>query len=106
MRVVKLQDNPDKPVGTHTLTGTASAIRVIVESRDRTTSEVYSTIGVGTNIIEASWRALVDAFEYKLWKDDERWANEGQFQPPHTWDDANPGQDGLASAEPGIAQTA
>ena len=106
VRVVKLQDNPDKPVGTHTLTGTASAIRVIVESRDRTTSEVYSTIGVGTNIIEASWRALVDAFEYKLWKDDERWANEGQFQPPHTWDDAAPGQEGLASAEPGIAQTA
>ena len=32
----------------HTLTGTASAIRVIVESRDRDTSEVYSTVGVGS----------------------------------------------------------
>ena len=47
------------------------------------TSEVYSTVGVGTNIIEASWRALVDAIEYKLWKDDEMWARQGQYESAH-----------------------
>ena len=64
----------------HTLTGTASAIRVIIETRDSDTSRTYSTVGVGTNIIEASWRALVDAVEFKLWKDDDRWAQQGQFE--------------------------
>jgi len=56
------------------IAGTASAIRVIIDSRDRATAETFSTVGVGTNIIEASWRALVDAFEYKLSRDDAVWA--------------------------------
>jgi 2-isopropylmalate synthase len=29
-------------------------------------------VGVSENIIEASWIALVDSFEYKLYKDEER----------------------------------
>jgi 2-isopropylmalate synthase len=46
--------------------GTASKVRVIIESRDR--NEIWGTIGVSENIIEASWQALVDAIEYKLLK--------------------------------------
>jgi 2-isopropylmalate synthase len=46
--------------------GTAARIRVIIESAD--SESVWGTIGVSENIIEASWRALVDAIEYKLHK--------------------------------------
>lgn len=47
--------------------GTAARVRVVIESRDK--SSVWSTVGVSENIIEASWIALVDAFEYKIHKD-------------------------------------
>lgn len=46
--------------------GTASKVRVLIESRDA--SAEWTTIGVSENIIEASWQALVDAIEYKLLK--------------------------------------
>ena len=48
--------------------GTAARIRVFIESRDE--HDVWGTVGVSENIIEASWLALVDAFEYKLHKED------------------------------------
>jgi 2-isopropylmalate synthase len=48
--------------------GTAARIRVNIESHDE--NDIWGTIGVSENIIEASWLALVDAFEYKLWKDE------------------------------------
>ncbi len=44
--------------------GTAAKVRVIVESSDETGS--WGTVGVSTNVIEASWLALVDSIEYKL----------------------------------------
>jgi 2-isopropylmalate synthase len=47
--------------------GTAARTRVIIESADH--SELWGTVGVSENIIEASWIALVDAIEYKLAKD-------------------------------------
>lgn len=47
--------------------GTAASIRVNIESADKHDS--WGTIGVSENIIEASWRALVDAVEYKLHKE-------------------------------------
>ena len=47
--------------------GTAARIRVNIESSDG--HDVWGTIGVSENIIEASWLALVDAVEYKLLKD-------------------------------------
>ncbi|HCS50501.1 citramalate synthase [Rubinisphaera sp.] len=53
--------------------GTAAKVRVVIESKDN--KEVWSTIGVSENIIEASWLALVDSVEYKLYKDD------GEFEP-------------------------
>ncbi len=49
--------------------GTAARVRVIIESRDAT--DIWGTVGVSENIIEASWLALVDSFEYKLFKDGE-----------------------------------
>jgi 2-isopropylmalate synthase len=44
--------------------GTAAKVRVQIESRD--SREIWSTIGVSENVIEASWQALVDSFQYKL----------------------------------------
>ena len=47
--------------------GTAARIRVVIECADD--DEVWGTVGVSENIIEASWKALVDAVEYKLCKE-------------------------------------
>ena len=47
--------------------GTAAKVRVIIESRDK--SSMWGTVGVSENIIEASWQALVDSVEFKLQKD-------------------------------------
>ena len=49
--------------------GTAARVRVVIESRDGT--DVWGTVGVSENVIEASWLALADAIEYKLFKDQE-----------------------------------
>jgi len=48
---------------------TAAKVRVLIESTDG--QDVWTTIGVSTDIIEASWKALVDSVEYKLIKDRE-----------------------------------
>ena len=45
---------------------TAAKVRVLIESTDG--DEVWTTIGVSTDIIDASWKALVDSIEYKLIK--------------------------------------
>jgi 2-isopropylmalate synthase len=50
--------------------GTAARVRVVIESRDG--DDVWGTVGVSENIIEASWLALVDSIEYKLFKDEEK----------------------------------
>ncbi len=44
--------------------GTAAKVRVFIEFRDE--KNIWTTVGVSTNIIDASWQALVDAMEYKL----------------------------------------
>ncbi len=49
---------------------TAAGVRVVIESRDD--HDVWGTVGVSENIIEASWTALVDSFEYMLCKDESR----------------------------------
>jgi len=48
----------------------AAKVRVLIESSDGKAQ--WSTIGVSTDIIDASWRALVDAIEYKLVLEQER----------------------------------
>ncbi len=47
--------------------GTEAKVRVLIESFDG--KERWGTIGVSTNIIEASWLALVDSLEYKLMRE-------------------------------------
>lgn len=47
--------------------GTASVIRVQVEITDGL--EVWGTVGVSSDVIDASYEALIDAIEYKLVKD-------------------------------------
>jgi 2-isopropylmalate synthase len=47
--------------------GTAARVRVVIESQDG--DDVWGTVGVSENMIEASWMALVDAFDHKLAKD-------------------------------------
>lgn len=49
------------------LSGTASLVRVLITSGDL--SGEWGTVGVSANIVEASWRALVDSVEYKLTRD-------------------------------------
>lgn len=49
---------------------TAAKVRVLIESTDG--EQIWSTVGVSTDLIEASWLALVDSFEYKLISDVEK----------------------------------
>ena len=51
--------------------GTAAKVRVLIETRDQ--EKLWSTIGVSEDIIEASWQALADSFQFKL-------ANEKQIR--------------------------
>jgi 2-isopropylmalate synthase len=44
--------------------GTAAVTRVLIDSLQQ--GDRWSTVGASTNIIEASWRALVDSIEYGL----------------------------------------
>lgn len=46
--------------------GANARIRVLIESGDN--DEIWGTVGVSDNIIEASWEALKDSVEYKLLK--------------------------------------
>lgn len=46
---------------------TAARVRVLIESADHL--ESWTTTGVSTDVIDASWRALIDAIEYKLMRD-------------------------------------
>jgi len=49
------------------LSGSASLVRVLITSGDGLMQ--WGTVGVSANIVEASWRALLDSVEYKLMKD-------------------------------------
>ena len=44
--------------------GTDAITRVLIETSDGTTT--WQTVGVAPNIVEASWRALVDGITYGL----------------------------------------
>ncbi|MCE1188430.1 MAG: citramalate synthase [Ignavibacteria bacterium] len=46
--------------------GTGARVRVLIQTSDGTHS--WSTVGVSENIIEASWQALCDSVNYKLFK--------------------------------------
>ncbi len=50
--------------------GTAASVRVLIESGDK--DDKWGTVGVSENVIEASWQALVDGIDYKLYKDEKK----------------------------------
>lgn len=56
---------------------TASAVRVFIESTDG--ERVWRTTGVSTDIIDASWQALLDSIEFRLL------ADAGGALPPDVW---------------------
>lgn len=68
LRAMRLEDYKVRVINSRA--ATAAAVRVIIESRDD--EDVWGTVGVSENVIEASWIALVDSFEYKLCKDEEQ----------------------------------
>ena len=49
-------------------TGTEAVTRVSIESTD-SNGKNWFTIGVSANIIDASFKALIDSLDYKLFKD-------------------------------------
>jgi 2-isopropylmalate synthase len=56
--------------------GTAAVTRVIIESVDDE-GQRWSTVGVSTNVIDASYNALHDAITYKLFVDGDAGAAAG-----------------------------
>jgi len=62
---VRLTDYKVRVLDTTKATG--AKVRVHIESTDG--KRVWGTVGVSTNIIEASWMALIDAFEYFLYNE-------------------------------------
>jgi len=60
---LKLVDYKVRILGTGA--GTDALIRVMIESTDGS-GRRWTTVGVSSNVIEASWQALSDAVAYKL----------------------------------------
>jgi 2-isopropylmalate synthase len=46
--------------------GTDAITRVLIETSDHATT--WETVGIGANIVEASWEALVDGLTFGLWR--------------------------------------
>jgi 2-isopropylmalate synthase len=59
---IRLTDYKVRIIGTSS--GTKAKTRVLIDSTDH--HETWSTVGVSDNIIEASWLALVESYEYRL----------------------------------------
>ena len=55
--------------------GTAAKTRVLIESGDG--ENIWGTVGVSENILEASWEALVDSVEYVLYESENGNADQG-----------------------------
>jgi 2-isopropylmalate synthase len=70
IRQVRLEDYKVRVLSSRD--GTAAKVRVLIESSDG--HEVWGTVGVSENIIEASWIALADSFHFKLMRDAARTA--------------------------------
>jgi 2-isopropylmalate synthase len=61
--------------------GTAARVRVLIESGDE--NGRWGTVGVSHNVIEASWQALVDSIDYRLYCDQKR-RDEEKKEPSRT----------------------
>jgi len=46
--------------------GTDAIVRTLIDTTDG--ERTWTTVGVGTNVIEASWEALYDAYRWGLTK--------------------------------------
>lgn len=66
LKEVKLKDYRVRVLNTRQ--GTDAVVRVLIESGDGESN--WSTVGVSHNIVEASWKALVDSIDYKILKDE------------------------------------
>ena len=55
---------------------TAAKVRVLIQSKDKT--DLWWTVGVSENIIEACWIALKDSIEYKFLKETKKY-NKNEF---------------------------
>jgi len=64
LKDVLLSDYKVRVLGSHK--GTASKVRVLIETRKD--KNIWGTVGVSENIIEASWQALIDSIEYFIYK--------------------------------------
>ena len=62
IRDIRLEDYKVRIINSQQ--GTAARTRVLITSTDGKKS--WGTVGVSDNIIQASWLALVDSFEYRL----------------------------------------
>ena len=67
---MKLTDFKVRVISNKTQSGTASYVRVLIESSDK--EEKWTTMGVSENIIEASYMALADGIIYKLDKEESK----------------------------------
>ena len=63
--------------------GTAAKVRVLVEWTDHRRS--WATVGVSDNVIEASWRALVDAIRLELMRLTEQNENIEKVVEDYCW---------------------
>ena len=68
LKALKLRDYRVRVVSTGH--GTDATVRVLIEFGDG--EETWSTVGVSENIVEASWKAMVDSIDYKMIKDAKR----------------------------------
>ena len=66
LKEVELNDYKVRVLPSHN--GTASKVRVLIESSDGKSH--WGTVGVSHDILEASWQALVDSVNYKMYKDE------------------------------------
>lgn len=79
LKNVKLQDFKVRVLSgaVRSSDGTSANVRVLIESTDGKSQ--WTTMGVSNNIIEASWQALVDSINYKLFKGDpQKWPKQNE----------------------------
>lgn len=65
LETMRLSDYKVRVLGTGA--GTGARVRVLIESTDG--KRRWGTVGLSSNVVDASWQALVDSIEYKLHKD-------------------------------------
>ncbi len=60
--------------------GTSARVRVLIETSDHDSN--WNTVGVSENIIEASWKALVDSIIFKMLKDSKQKEKNAELRHP------------------------